>query len=150
LSSAVDLLSKTFKNEGEKIWIVCLGSLTTASDFYSQLPEMKSKIERVVWYNDAVGVSKGFNYATDEEAAEQMFKSGLRIDVVKAQDQGPLGFDSGFLGKLARIKTPYARLLSESFESRETLGKRAMDHLILRDDLAPLFMLSPEIFMSEQ
>jgi pyrimidine-specific ribonucleoside hydrolase len=86
----------------------------------------------------------------NKEAAEQMFKSGLRIDVVKAQDQSPLAFDSGFLGKLARIKTPYACILSESFESKEILGKKAMDHLILRDDLAPLFMLSPEIFMSEQ
>jgi pyrimidine-specific ribonucleoside hydrolase len=148
--SAIDLLSSAFENEEGKVWLVCLGSLTTASDFYGKHPEMKSRIERVVWYNDAIGASKGFNYATDEEAAEQMFKSGLRIDVVKAQDQSPLAFDSGFLGKLARIKTPYARLLSESFESKEILGKKAMDHLILRDDLAPLFMLSPEIFMSER
>ncbi len=146
--SAIDLLSSAFENEKGEIWLVCLGSLTTASDFYTKHPEMKSRTERVVWYNDAIDASKGFNYTINEEAAEQMFKSGLRIDVVKAQDQSPLGFDSCFLGKLARIKTPYARLLSESFESKETQGKKAMEHLILRDDLAPLFMLSSEIFMS--
>jgi pyrimidine-specific ribonucleoside hydrolase len=150
LSSAVDLLSETFENGEEKIWLVCLGSLTTASDFYSQHPEMKSRTERVVWYNDDVGASKGFNYTINEKAAEQIFKSGIKIDIIKAQDQSPLGFDSSFLEKLARIKTSYACILSESLESKEILGKRAVDHLILRDDLAPLFMLSPKIFMSEQ
>jgi pyrimidine-specific ribonucleoside hydrolase len=148
--SAIDLLSSAFENEGEKIRLVCLGSLTTASDFYSQHPEMKSKIERVVWYNDDVGASKGFNYTVNEKAAEQIFKSGIKIEIIKAQDQSPLGFDSGFLRKLAKVKTPYARLLSKSFESKEIQGKKAVSHLILRDDLAPLFILSPEIFISEQ
>ncbi len=150
LSKAVDLLSYFFESEQEKICLVCLGSLTTASDFYSQHPEMKSQTERLVWYNDDFGASKGFNYTTNEKAAEQIFNSGIKIDIIKAQDQSPLGFDSSFPGKLAKVKTPHARLLSKSFETKETQGKKAVSHLILRDDLVPLFMLSPKIFMSEQ
>jgi pyrimidine-specific ribonucleoside hydrolase len=148
--NAVDLLYKTFENEGEKIWLVFLGSLTTASDFYGKHPEMKSRTEHVIWYNDVVGASKGFNYATDEEAAEQMFKSGMKIDVVKAWDQSPLELDSRFLKKLANIKTPSARIIADFFESKEIQGKKAFDHLILRDDLVPLFILNPGIFTSER
>lgn len=148
--SAIDLFSSVFKNEEEKIWLVCLGSMTTASDFYSKYPEMKSKTERIVWYNDALTASEGFNYKVNEKAAQQMLKSGIKIDVVKAWDQGPLEFDSIFLEKLVKVKTSYARLLSNSFESLEIHGKKAMTHLILRDDLIPLFMLNPGIFRSER
>jgi pyrimidine-specific ribonucleoside hydrolase len=150
LSSAVNLLSKTFENEEGKVWLICLGSLTSALDFYGKYPEVKRRIERIVWYNDGVDASKGFNYTIDKEAAEQMFKSGIRIDVVKAWDQNPLEFDSYFLEKLAKIKTPYACVLSESFDSEEIRGKKAIDHLILRDDLLPFFILNPGIFVSEQ
>lgn len=149
-SSAVDLLSMTFKNNEGKVWLVCLGSLTTASDFYAGHPEMKSQTERVVWYNNDVSTSKGFNYTVNEKAAEQIFNSGIKIDVIKAWDQSHLGLDPGFLEKLARIKTPYARALSKAFESKETRDKKAIGHLILRDDLVPLFMLNPRIFASEQ
>jgi pyrimidine-specific ribonucleoside hydrolase len=148
--TAVDLLSSVLENEKAKVWLVCLGSLTTASDFYNRHPEMKSKTERVVWYNDAAGASKGFNYTINEKAAEQMFKSGIKIDVVKARHENPLKFDSYFLEKLAKIKTPYARLLSESFKLKEVQGKKTTDHLTLWDDLIPLFILNPGIFASEQ
>src|SRR4030043_113836 len=111
---------------------------------------MIQKTERVVWYNNDVSASKGFNYTINEKAAEQIFKSGIKIDVIKAWDQSPLGFDSYFLEKLARIKTLNARMLSASLESKEIQGKKTIDHLILRDDLVPLFMLNPGIFRSEE
>lgn len=149
-SSAVDLLSMTFKNNKGKVWLVCLGSLTTASDFYTGHPEVESQTERVVWYNNEVGASKGFNYTINEKAAEQIFNSGIKIDVIKTWAQSPLGFDSSFLEKVAKIKTPYARVLSESFDSKEIQGKKIIDHLILQDDLIPIFMLNPGNFTSER
>jgi pyrimidine-specific ribonucleoside hydrolase len=148
--SAIDPLSSAFENEEGKVWLVCLGSLTTASDFFNKHPEMERRTERVVWYNDAIGAPKGFNYTIDKEAAEQVFKSGMKIDVVKAWDQSPLELDSRFLKKLANIKTPYARIIADFFESKEIQGKKAIDHLVLRDDLIPLFMLNPGIFTSER
>jgi len=51
---------------------------------------------------------------------------------------------------VAKIKTPYARVLSESFDSKERQGKKIIDHLILRDDLIPIFMLNPGSFTSER
>jgi pyrimidine-specific ribonucleoside hydrolase len=149
-SSAIDLLSSAFKNEEEKVWLVCLGSLTTASDFYTKHPETKDRTEQIVWYNDAIGASEGFNYTINKKAAERMFRSGIKIDVVKARDQNPLKLDSYFVEELAKIKTPCARILSESFKSKEIQGKKVIDHLILHDDLVPLFMLSPKIFVSER
>ena len=148
--SAIDLLSSAFENEEGNIWLVCLGSLTTASDFFNKHPEMKHRTERVVWYNDAVGASKGFNYMINRETAEQMFKSGIKIDVVKAWNQSPLELDSRFLEELAEIKTPYARILADLFKAKEVQRKKAFDHLILWDDLIPIFMLNPGIFTSER
>ncbi|MGB8952763.1 MAG: nucleoside hydrolase [Candidatus Aminicenantales bacterium] len=147
---AVDLLSCVFENEERKVWLVCLGSLTTASDFFARHPDMESKTERIVWYNDAAGASKSFNYTINEAAAEEMFHSGLKMDVVKAMEETPLQLDSYFLKELTQIKTPGARILAGFFEVKEVPGKKALDHSILRDDLIPIFLLNPGIFTSER
>jgi pyrimidine-specific ribonucleoside hydrolase len=148
--SAVDLIASLLQTEPEGTCLVCLGGLTTASDLSAKLPEMKSRIDRVVWYNEAAEASKGFNGRVDQGAAERILGSGLKVDVVKAWDQDPQGYDSAFLGKLSGFKTPSAGLLAASLGSEAVRGDGHAAHMILRDDLVPLYILDPSIFRSER
>ncbi|MEW5901243.1 MAG: nucleoside hydrolase [Acidobacteriota bacterium] len=149
-SSAVELISSILKSERGKVRLVCLGSLTTASDLLGKHQELGRRLERIVWYNDAGVASQGFNYETDREAAAKMFKLGVDIDIVGAGAANGLGFDFRILGELAKLKTPYAGVLADSYKAGKIQGQPVAGHQILRDDLVPLFMLSSGLFNSEQ
>ena len=79
---AIDCLINTLKNSVEKITLVCLGPLTTEGQLVIKYPELLMKIDRIVWFNESVKPLKGFNYECDKGAADVVFKSTVRIDVI--------------------------------------------------------------------
>ena len=95
--NAVDCLSEKLNSESEKIIIVCLGPLTDIAILINQNSALLSKIERIIWYNESVKPLKGFNYECNKEAADIVFKSGVRIEAISSLDKDEAFFDKAML-----------------------------------------------------
>ena len=80
--NAVDCLTESLKKADEKIILVCLGPLTNIAKAINKDPLLSARIERIIWYNDSVKPLQGFNYECDRESAENVFKSGIRVDII--------------------------------------------------------------------
>ncbi|GAF37429.1 inosine-uridine preferring nucleoside hydrolase [Lentilactobacillus farraginis DSM 18382 = JCM 14108] len=85
--SAVEALRETIMSSDEKITLVPTGSYTNIGLLFSEYPEVKDHIERIVAMGGSLG--KGnmtsaaeFNVFTDPDAAKIMYNSGIPITMV--------------------------------------------------------------------
>lgn len=85
--SAVEALHDTIMSSDEKITLVPTGSYTNIGLLFSEYPEVKDHIERIVAMGGSLG--KGnmtsaaeFNVFTDPDAAKIMYQSGIPITMV--------------------------------------------------------------------
>lgn len=86
-SHAVEEMYKTIMNAEQKMTLLAIGPLTNIALLIRTYPECLDKIEEVVIMGGAYtrgnkGVMSEFNIATDPEAADILFKSGLKITMV--------------------------------------------------------------------
>ena len=84
--SAVEAMRKTIVESEDKITLVAIGPLTNIALFISTYPDLLERIEELVIMGGAVGrgnsgIYSEFNFHTDPEAADIVFKSGLKIAV---------------------------------------------------------------------
>jgi len=86
-TTAVELMLKTIQNEDQPITLVCLGSLTNIASLFQLHPEIKTKIQQIIWYNESLQKPKGFNYECDKESAAQVIRSGCILKMISLQDQ---------------------------------------------------------------
>lgn len=144
--NAVDCLLEKLKNEDEKVILVCLGPLTNIAQFIKSDPELTSKIERIIWYNDSVKPLKGFNYECDKESADLVFKSRIRIDVISNLDKENILFDSSMNAASIESKTLLANVLKNVFSQPLVFEKLKQNHFRFCDDLVALYLTNPELF----
>lgn len=85
--SAVEALRDTIMSSNKKITLVPTGSYTNVALLFSEYPEVKDHIERIVAMGGSLG--KGnmtsaaeFNVFTDPDAARIMYNSGIPITMV--------------------------------------------------------------------
>jgi pyrimidine-specific ribonucleoside hydrolase len=144
--SATDCLTKCLKGVDEKIILVCLGPLTNVAQFLKSDPELLSHVERIIWYNESVKPLKGFNYECDKESAENVFKSGVRIDVISNLGKSDALFDSTLYLVCGRSKTKLATVLYNVHSQKAVHEKLQQNHFRLSDDLVALYLTNPELF----
>jgi inosine-uridine nucleoside N-ribohydrolase/formylmethanofuran dehydrogenase subunit E len=144
---ATDCLSETLKNSEERVILVCLGPLTNVAQFMKDNMSGTSKIERVIWYNESAKLLSGFNYESDKESADFVFKSGLRIDVISNLNKDNILFDSSMLAGCDDSKTVLAVVLKNLFKQPPVLEKLKQNHFRLCDDLVSLYITNPELFV---
>lgn len=82
--TAIELIAKVLRNSDEKIILVVTGPMTNIALFLSVYPELKSKIERIVFMGGAMGLgnwepSVEFNIFVDPEAAKIVINSGIPL-----------------------------------------------------------------------
>lgn len=144
--NAVDCLSEELNSENEKIIIVCLGPLTNIAKLISQNSALLSKIERIIWYNESVKPLNGFNYECDKEAADIVFKSSVRIDVISSLEDDKAFFDLDMFDVCRQSKTQLASALFNVHRQQVVFEKLEQNHFRLYDDLAALYLTNPELF----
>jgi inosine-uridine nucleoside N-ribohydrolase/formylmethanofuran dehydrogenase subunit E len=145
-TKAIDCLINTIKNSVEKITLVCLGPLTNEGQLVTRHPELLTKIDRIVWYNESVKPFKGFNYECDKGAADAVFKSTIRIDVISNLNNEAALFDTTMYNTSQKSNTLLARCLFNVYNQPLVLEKLKQKHFRLSDDLVVLYLTNPELF----
>jgi pyrimidine-specific ribonucleoside hydrolase len=143
---AIDYLTEELTSSDEKIELICLGPLTNIARLIKQNAALLSKVERVIWYNDYVRPLKGFNYECDEDAADIVVNSGVRIDVISNLDNDGISFDTSMLELCKQSKTQLAATLYKVHSQKAVLEKLKQDHFRFYDDLVALYLTNPELF----
>ena len=143
---AADCLIEKLKVANEKVILVCLGPLTNIAQAITKDPNLASKVERIVWYNDSVRPLQGFNYECDKGSADLIFKSNIRIDVISNLNKDNALFDSSMYAVCIQSKTPLAIVLKNVFGQPLVNEKLNQDHFRLCDDLVALYITNPELF----
>lgn len=136
---------------GEKVWLVCTGSLTNAALLLSLHPEIKPLIQ-VSLMGGAMGLGNTgpvaeFNIENDPEAARIVFESGVSICMVPLElthqvlaDEtvlSAIGSSSAFRRKICDLLLFFKKAYLEVF---------GFEHPPLHDPLALYYVLHPEQF----
>jgi pyrimidine-specific ribonucleoside hydrolase len=143
---AADCLSEKLDIETGKIIIVCLGPLTNIAHLISRNKAQLSKVERIIWYNESAKLSNGFNYECNKEAADIVFKSGVRIDVISNLNYDEVFFDRPMFDVCRKSKTQLASVLFNVHSQSMVYEKLEQNHFLLCDDLIALYLTNPELF----
>ncbi|GBG94233.1 inosine-uridine preferring nucleoside hydrolase [Ligilactobacillus salitolerans] len=82
--TAVELIAQTLRESEEKVTLVVTGPMTNAALFLSVYPDLKEKIEQIVFMGGAKGFGNWspaaeFNIAVDPEAAKIVVDSGIPL-----------------------------------------------------------------------
>ncbi len=144
--NAVDCLSEKLNNANEKIVLVCLGSLTNVAQLIKQNAILLPKIERIIWYNESVKPLMGFNYECNKGAADIVFNSGVRIDIISNLNNDRALFDSAMFEVCKQSKTRLASIFYNVHNQRVVFEKLEQNHFKLCDDLVALYLTNPELF----
>lgn len=144
--AAKELIARTLRGEEEKVVIVALGALTNVQDLLNETPELRERIERIVWYSTSAEPPTGPNFEADSVAAHRVLASGIRTDVVSENPAHPLPVTPALLDSIAAIRAPYARKIVETHRSAPLAEAIDSAHLGLWDDLVVVYLLKPELF----
>ncbi len=141
------ILNKTTKNYRDKITLIALGSLKTYADWITANPKVIEQIEKIVWYNDH-DIENGFNYKASPESYNIIRALGIKIDFVGSMNANYV-IDDTYIDHLRNLDSKYARQIVKVHEQTEIRQRMEQKHLQFWDDLVPLFITDPFLFMSE-
>lgn len=147
---AQDLIAGTIDNEEERIVFIALGPLTNLDDVLQARPELKKRIDRVVWYNDRAKPLAGANYITDKTAAKRVLASGIPVTVLGANPTSPVIITPALIDSIAAIPNAYARKIVETHRTAPLALLIDRRHLEAWDDLAAVWLFAPELFTAQQ
>ena len=144
--SGAGLIYEELSKSDEKLILVCLGPLSNVYQLIKKNGAIKSKIERIVWYNKSIKPFDGFNYECDKRAADFVFNSNLRIDVISNLNKKEAILDTSFFANCRGSKNTLSKILyyvNNQPEVHDSLIKR---HFSLADDLVAIYITNPELF----
>jgi pyrimidine-specific ribonucleoside hydrolase len=143
---AVDCLAEKLAGSEEKIILVCLGPLSNIAQLIIKSSGLLEKIERIIWYNESVKPLQGFNYECDKNAAEVVFKSNVRIDVISNLKYEDALFDLSMYDVCSKSDGTLAKILYNVHSQKPVYEKLKQNHFRLCDDLVALYLTNPELF----
>ncbi|MBL7111586.1 MAG: nucleoside hydrolase [Bacteroidales bacterium] len=146
-NNAADMLNKTVENYRDKITLVALGSLKTYADWIRTNPQIVSKIERIVWYNN-LSIENGFNYRVSPESYEFIKQAGIALDIVENNSDKFL-IDEAYLTNIKNTNSVYAKQIGFVHNQSQIIERINQKHLQLWDDIIPLYLTVPIIFESK-
>ena len=148
--SAVDLIINTFEEEDEKVVFVCLGTLTNLNDVLVKKPQLKERIEKVIWYNNSAKPLNGTNYDADKKSSDAVLKTGIHVDVVSGNETLPIVIDESYITMVSGVDNAYARKITETHGSDILKPVVESKHMKAWDDLAIVYLFAPELFSATQ
>lgn len=145
-NGAVDLLEEKLNSSDEKITVLCLGPLTNISGLISRNREALKKVDRILWYNDGVNPLSGFNYESDKRAAEIVFSSGIRTDVISGLNKPGAFFDTTLFEASRKSAAKLGSVLYYVHSQEKALEMLRQNHFRFYDELVALYLTNPELF----
>ena len=145
---AINLMNNIVEDYSEKIILIALGGLTNYAEWLKGKPENIQKIERIIWCNDK-DTEQGFNYQIDKTSYDFIKTLNIPIQIV-SNTRSDLICDTVFLNNLQNINTIYAKQIVSVHKQAQASEKVLQNHLLLWDDLLPLFLSCPIIFNSDE
>lgn len=145
-AAADDLIARAVKEEEEKVIFVALGSLTNIYDAMRKNPDLKSGIERLVWYGSADGPFSGVNYMTDTVSARFVLESGIPVCIVSENPARPTVVTFEWIDSIEAVGTPYAAKIAGTHRSAPLNRLIEANHLKIWDELVALYLYRPELF----
>ncbi len=147
--STMQNIAEIVKTSTEPISFVCLGPLTNVAQLIKYSTNVSARIVDIIWYNESVNPLKGFNYDCDKKAAEILFASGLKINVISNLSIEKAVFDTTLYNICEKSNTLLAKNLLRVHKQPLVFEKLKQNHFKLWDELAVLFLTSPELFTIE-
>jgi pyrimidine-specific ribonucleoside hydrolase len=156
-TSAFELMAKAFSGSEEKVVLVPTGPLTNVAALFLARPEMKERIERVVYMGGAArdsNITPGaeFNVYVDPEAADIVLSSGLPLTLVSLDvtNKTLLGFDD--IDRITRMKGPVSAFVGPLLRFFADVNKRifGIDGAPVHDALAMCIALDPGLAVTRR
>lgn len=147
-SRAVDSILSALEREEEPVFFICMGGLTNFVEALKKKPQIQGKIKRLIWYNDSLDPLSGTNYEFDELAAQTVFVSDMTVEVVGSSGDDIPVFGPEFFESIQTLSSPYAEKISTTHQDSEVMQRIKTGHLKFWDDLLPVYLLHPELFVS--
>lgn len=145
-SGAVDCLTEKLDSADEKLILICLGPLTNIAELIKRAPLKLLKVEKIIWYNDSLKPLQGFNYECDKDAADIVFKSKVRIDVISNLNYKGAVLDSSMYNVYKRSGTKLGAILEFVRIQPLVLEELRQNHYMLYDDLVAIYLTNSELF----
>lgn len=146
---SADQILSAIQHEEEHVVVVCLGGLTNIAEALKKEPRIKDRIARVVWYNDSIEPLTGTNYGIDENSVFDVRSANIPVDVVTNAGKSAHPFDEDILQRIHLIDSPYARRIVTAHENMEVARRIKSRHLQFWDDLLPVYLLYPDLFVQK-
>jgi len=143
---SIKMLSEILAMEKNKITMVCLGGLSTASYLLSNIPQFRNSVKKIIWSADGINDRKGFNYNIDPEAVSNIFGSGIPVTVVKNNSEIQF-YDPNLTKLISEIHNSYSGMISGFLTSEAGMRHKYSSSLV--DDAIPLYLHFPEIFIAD-
>jgi pyrimidine-specific ribonucleoside hydrolase len=145
--SATEIIIQAIENEKEKVILMCFGTLTNLHDVLTAKPELKDRIERVIWYNSSANPLKGANYEADRASADKVLASGVQVDMVSGEGSREIVIDRQYVSMMGAADNVYAKKIVETHNSDVLKPVVEARHMKMWDDLAVVYLFEPELFI---
>jgi pyrimidine-specific ribonucleoside hydrolase len=143
---SLKMIGEIIAAEKNKITMVCLGGLSTASSALSQIPQFSNSVKKIIWSADGLNDRKGFNYNIDPEAVSNVIRSGIPLTVVKGSYELQF-YNTDLTKRIAEIHNAYSGMISGFLGSEA--GRTHKYSFSIVDDAIPVYLHFPCSFIAD-
>ncbi|MFD1548555.1 pyrimidine-specific ribonucleoside hydrolase RihA [Levilactobacillus fuyuanensis] len=155
--TAIELIAKTLRESSDSVTLVVTGPMTNIALFLRVYPELKQKIERIVFMGGAMGLgnwtpSVEFNIYVDPEAAKIVLNAGIPLTMAPLNVTHKAQILKPEIAAIGEINNPVAHAfqgLLNFFEVYHENPKWGFKGAPLHDPCTIAWLLHPEMFKSE-
>jgi pyrimidine-specific ribonucleoside hydrolase len=142
----ISLITDILSAEKTKVSFICLGSMSSASSAYNEIPVFRQQVKQLIWSVEGPDETLGFNYKTDIPAAEKILKTNIPVVMVNAFGEEPF-YNETLLGKISEIPTVYAEKITGFFDTE--VAKNHKYSYSGNDEMVALWLHFPGLFKVE-
>ncbi len=143
---AVSLLIEKLLASDNKRILLCLGPLTNISQALEKNGSIKSRIEKIIWYNESLFPLHGFNAECDSTSAKKVINSGIRFDMISSLGHSDLIFGSVQFKACVNSKSKLASVLAYVNSQKPVQERINSNHFRFADELAAIYLTNAELF----
>jgi len=137
---AASVIDNAINNESSPVDFIALGSMDIVQESLNSLPSFRKRIRRIIWSNNGLPGTKGYNYNISPGSATAVLADS--IPVIVAGAGGDAFYDENTVAEIAAVNTRYAQKVSE-------IIKANAGHPYVYtsfDEMVPLYLHNPSLF----
>jgi len=148
--SSSELITSVLNEAHETVVFFAMSSLTSLNDALLRNSENKTKISKILWYNESPFLSGGFNYESDTAAAKNIVKQSIPMCVFQNNEKSPLTFNEYFLDLYKQSGNTAGINVYNALSTADVLAVIKSGHFKLWDELLPIYVVFPELFSEKK